>query len=166
MTTPALFTDLPDPALVMNTETSALSHYTNFGFESLVQLPDGRVLAAGPAGLFLLGGNTDSGVPINASITTGFMEFKTAQTKRLESMYFGYTSGGQTSVRVEVAEPVPRQHTYLLETRPVGGPKTTRVRFGKGLFGRYWRLTFQNTAGSAFEVHDMSTDMAASARRI
>lgn len=164
--TPVLFAELVDPALVMNTETAALTHYTNFGFESLAQLPDGRVLAAGPAGLALLGGPNDMGDPIPASVTTGLLDFGSAQTKRVEAAYFGYTSDGQMGLEVDVRDSGHPPTTYTLEPRSPETPRNTRVQLGKGLFGRYWRLTLKNVTGAAFEIHDMSVDVATSARRV
>lgn len=166
MNTPELFTELVDPAFVVNTETSAVSHYTNFGFDSFAQLPDGRVLAAGPTGLAVLEGPNDAGSPIHAAITTGFSDFKTPQTKRVEAVYFGYTSDGQMDFMAEARDSGHSPTTYRLEERLSTTPRTTRVHIGKGLFGRYWRFTVQNVGGSAFEIHDMAADVATSARRV
>lgn len=152
-------------AWVMNTETGAASWYDNFDFESIAQ-PPGRVLAVGPDGLYELAGDTDSGERIDAEVTSGFTDFGAQQTKRIDAMYFGYTSSGQLSVTAETYESGHAPATYLLEQRDADAPRNSRVMVGKGLFGRYWRLSIRNVEGVDFEVHDATVDIATSSRRV
>jgi hypothetical protein len=152
-------------AWVVNTETTAASWYTNYDFDSVVQVP-GKELAVGPDGLYVLTGATDAGTAIKASIMSGFDDFGTAQTKRLDSLYFGYTSAGQLSVSVETYGSGHAPSVYLLEQRTAAAPRNSRVIPGKGLVGRYWRTTIENTGGVDFDVYDTSVDIAESTRRV
>lgn len=159
------FKDPTSKAWVMNTETTAVGWYDNFSFESIVSWK-GRELAVGPDGIHELVGNTDNGVRIDSFVESGFTDFGAAQTKRLDNMYFGYTSGGQIAVKAEVYESGHPPSTYLLEARDANAPRNSRVTPGKGLWGRYWRLTISNVDGADFEVHDATVDIAVSTRRI
>lgn len=159
------YTDPGRKAWVMNTETTAASWYDNFDFESITQTPDG-VLAVGPDGLYTLDANTDAGVNIQAEVVSGLQDFGAPQTKRMDYMYFGYTSGGQISVTPEVYESGHAPVTYFLEQRDASAPRNSRVEPGKGLFGRYWRVTIRNVAGADFEVHDTAVDIAVSNRKV
>jgi len=152
-------------AWVLNTETTAASWYDNFDFESITQTPD-KVLGVGPDGLYELVGGTDSGEQIDAETVSGFSDFGVPQTKRVDNMYFGYTSDGRISVTVETYESDHSPATYLLEQRAADAPRNSRATPGKGMWGRYWRFTIKNVAGADFEVHDASVDIAASSRRI
>ena len=152
-------------AWVMNTETTAMGWYDNFSFESVVSW-QGRELAVGPEGIYELTGDTDNGQFIDAFVESGFTDFGVAQTKRLDNMYFGYTSDGKVAVQTEVYESGSPPYTYLLEERDASAPRNTRMTPGKGLWGRYWRLTITNVGGSDFEVHDATVDIAVSTRRI
>lgn len=152
-------------AWVMNTETTAASWYDNFDFESIAQTPE-KVLAVGPDGLYELEGDTDSGEQIDAHVQSGFSDFGTPQTKRVDAMYFGYTSSGRVSVTAETYESGHPPFTYYLEQRLAEAPRNTRVQLGKGLRGRYWRMTFRNADGADFEVHDATVDIAISSRRV
>lgn len=152
-------------AWVMNTETTAVGWYDNFSFESIVSW-QGRELAVGPDGIYELTGGTDNGQQIDALVESGFADFGVAQTKRLDNMYFGYTSEGQIAVQTEVYESGSPPSTYLLEERDANAPRNSRVTPGKGLWGRYWRLTITNVDGADFEVHDATVDIAVSTRRI
>jgi hypothetical protein len=152
-------------AWLMNTETTAASWYNNFDFESIAQ-PPGKVLAVGPDGLYELVGPTDSGEQIDAEVVSGFTDFDTAQIKRVENMYFGYTSEGRISVTAETYESGHPPYTYFLEQRAADAPRNSRVTPGKGLWGRYWRMTIRNVDGADFEIHDATTDIAVSSRRV
>ena len=159
------FKDPTSKAWVMNTETTAMGWYDNFGFESIVSWK-GRELAVGPDGIHELTGDTDNGQKIDSLVESGFTDFGVAQTKRLDNMYFGYTSDGQIAVQTEVYESGSPPYTYLLEERDANAPRNSRVTPGKGLWGRYWRLTITNVDGADFEVHDATVDIAVSTRRI
>ena len=152
-------------AWLMNTETTAASWYDNFNFESIAQ-PPGKVLAVGPDGLYELVGATDSGEQIDAEVVSGFADFGAAQTKRVDNLYFGYTSEGRISVTTETYESGHPPSTYFLEQRAANAPRNSRVTPGKGLWGRYWRMTIRNVDGADFEVHDATVDIAVSSRRV
>ncbi len=165
VTSDVWFRDPSSKAWVMNTETTAMSWYDNFSFESIVSWK-GRELAVGPDGIHELTGDSDNGQKIYSLVESGFTDFSVAQTKRLDSMYFGYTSDGQIAVKTEVYESGSPPSTYLLEERDANAPRNSRVTPGKGLWGRYWRLTITNVNGADFEVHDATVDIAVSTRRI
>ncbi len=152
-------------AWVMNTETTAASWYDNFDFESVAQSSAG-VLAVGPDGLYELIGDTDSGELIDAEVVSDFTDFGVAQTKRVDYLYFGYTSSGRISVTTETYESGHSPTTYYLEQRLAGAPRNSRIEPGKGLFGRYWRMTLRNVDGADFEIHDATVDIAVSNRRV
>lgn len=152
-------------AWVMNTETAAASWYDNFDFESLAQTPD-KVLGVGPDGLYEMVGGTDSGERIDAEVVSDFTDFGLPQTKRVDYMYFGYTSPGRISVTAETYGSGHPPVTYFLEQRLAAAPRNSRVEPGKGLFGRYWRMTIRNVAGAEFEIHDATVDIAVSNRKV
>lgn len=152
-------------AWVMNTETTAVSWYDNYGFESIAQV-DGRVFGVGEDGVYELTGDDDNNIPIKTLVRTGFLDFDLAEVKRLDNLYFGYTSPGQISVKTEVLDSGNSPATFLLEPRIANAPRNSRITPGKGLWGRYWRLTLENVDGADFEVHDASVDLAVSPRRI
>jgi len=157
-----------DPGLVawvMNTETSAVSWYDNFDFQSIAQVDD-SVFGVNSEGIFLLSGGDDAGDTINASIRTGFQDFGTAYTKRFENVYLGYLSEGALFMRLRVKDSEHPASTYSLQQRNADAPRTNRFEPGKGLFGRYWQVEIGNVNGAPFTVYDMDVDLAISNRKI
>jgi len=57
----------------MTLETTAAYWWSNWQFTDMVQV-DGRIFAAGPEGLALLGADSDAAEPIAASVHYGFSE--------------------------------------------------------------------------------------------
>lgn len=159
------YKDTSRVAWLMNTESTAVNWYNNFDFEAIAQ-PMGKVLAVGPDGLYEMTGNSDSGETIEAEVKSGFMDFKIPNTKRIDTMYFGYTSDGVISVTTETYESGHAPYTYTLEQRNADAPRNSRITPGKGMWGRYWRMTVSNVDGKAFKIHDASIDIAVSPRKL
>jgi hypothetical protein len=74
---------------VMNTEGKRpIAAYDNYNFNSFCRVGD-TYYAAGDDGLYRLGGATDDGAPIDASITTMMLDFGSPRQKRVNSAYVG-----------------------------------------------------------------------------
>ena len=161
----ALYKNPGAVAWVLNTETTAVSWYENFDFESITQTPD-KVLGAGRDGIYLMSGTTDAGDAIDARVTSGFYDFGEMQAKRLDALWFGYTSAGVFAVDVETYGSGYGPYTYTLQQRDAVAPRNSRVTPGKGLRGRFWRFTLRNVAGADFTINSAVADVAVSPRRI
>jgi len=150
-------------AWVMNTETAAPSWYSNWQFIDMVQVGD-RVLAVGPEGLVELGAATDNGDDIDAGVTYGFSDFGADYKKRVDAFWFGYTSEDVLEASVEtLGNPV---YTYSMLPRDAEQARNNRIRPGKGLNARYWRVAIDNVGGCAFDVDSIAADVVQSARRL
>ena len=164
-------------AWVMNTDTGAVSWYDNWAFTSMATV-GGKVFAAGPDGLHVLGGDLDGADQIDARVDYGYTEFggygqdgspkMSEWRKRMVGLWFGYHSGGALAATVGAyGQLVPRdQYTYTMPARPAGHPRNNRITPGKGLSARYWRISVANTGGCAFEVHSVTAEVAESTRRL
>lgn len=151
------------PAIVMNTETGALSHYLNFPFNSFAVF-NGAYLASGPGGLFVLGGNTDNGVLINAAARVGITDFGTSFLKRIDRSYVGYRADGNLILRVYTDEINIRD--YLLTATGNAGLHGNHVRIGRGLAARYWQFELSNQNGANFQLNMFEVKPTRLRRRI
>lgn len=151
-------------ALVANTVTAALSEYDDFDFTSFCEYK-GAYYAAGPSGLYRIElGDTDAGVPIDASFSTGDLDFDSEMQKRISDFYMGLRTKGDLTLNIATDEGDPVEYTlapYAVETL-----KQRRVITAKGARGKYWRFEVANTDGCDFEVDTMNVAVVPGARRI
>ena len=160
-----LFKDPGRVAWVMNTESTAMSWYDNFDVESIAQVGD-TTIAVGPEGIFELVGDTDDGETINAVVRSGFRDFGTANTKRLDTIYIGYVSSDTLAALVRVKDSGHAASYFEMEAREASAPRTSRITPAKGLWGRYWQIELRNASGGPFTVYDMDADLAVSQRKL
>lgn len=152
-------------AWVLNSQSMAHSYYDGFvDFNSAVQVGK-RVFLLSSSGLYELGGDSDDGKIIEAEVVTGQMDFGTIDRKRVEQFDLGYTAAGdlQAVVSCEGFEPSEPQ---TLEAREMRTAHTSRIRVGKGMVGRYWKLELKNREGADFELFSIQTKAALSTRRM
>ena len=152
-------------AWVLNSQSLAHSYYDGFvDFNSAVQLGN-RAFMLSPSGLYELGGDSDDGKIIEAEVVTGQKDFGTIDRKRVEQFDLGYTAAGdlQAVVSCEGFEPSEPQ---TLEAREMRTAHTSRIRVGKGMVGRYWKLELKNREGADFELFSLQTKVALSTRRM
>ena len=118
----------------MNPENYAVTKYT-FGFtESAVF---GReFLMADSTGLYELGGTTDDGDNIVATIQTAALDFGTSNVKQVPSCMFG-TNGTDLILKVSVDGALTSH--YVINERN-SGLMTKHIPLGKGPVGRYWQF--------------------------
>ena len=162
-------------AWVMNTDTGAVSWYDNWAFTSMATV-GGKVFAAGPGGLHLVGGDLDAGDQIDARVDFGYTEFggyddsampkPSDQRKRVAALWFGYHATGELSASIETYGQGYGVFTYSMPPRSAAQPRNSRIVPGRGLSARYWRMSVANTNGCAFETHSISAEVAESSRRI
>lgn len=152
-------------AWVLNSQSLAHSYYDGFvDFNSAVQLGN-RAFMLSPSGLYELGGDSDDGKIIAAEVVTGQKDFGTIDRKRVEQFDLGYTAAGdlQAVVSCEGFDPSEPQ---TLEAREMRTAHTSRIRVGKGMVGRYWKLELKNREGADFELFSLQTKVALSTRRM
>jgi hypothetical protein len=127
--------------IVMNTLTGAVCEYTGFGFQSITPTHAGNA-----SGLFAIGGNTDDGLPIVASIRTAMSTWDTESKKSLSLAWIGVEGAGQFSFQV-----VTKLATY---TYPAIGNTQgqTRAKAGRGIKSNYLAFGFSNPSGQTFTL--------------
>lgn len=152
-------------AWVMNSQSLAHSYYDGFvDFNSAVQLGN-RAFMLSPSGLYELGGDSDDGKIIEAEVVTGQMDFGTIDRKRVEQFDLGYTAAGDLQAVVSCEGFAPSE-PQTLEAREMRTAHTSRIRVGKGMVGRYWKLELKNREGADFELFNVQSKVALSTRRM
>lgn len=150
-------------AWLMVPESTAMTTYSGWDFLDMVQDGD-TVYAVGHKGICVVDADDDAGTPISAIIDWGFVDFDTPKTKRIDNIWVGYTADTPMRARVEVYE--SGSHTYDMPEKPARNPVNNRIRIGKRLVGRYWRVALTNTSGGDFTMNSIAVDTLATGRRV
>lgn len=134
-------------ACVYNTQSSGISEYSNFDFNSF-----SWPLAAKSDGIYELTGSTQDGTPIVSSIKTGLIDFGTSLLKQVPYAYLGITQSGQAVLKVTSNNNgVSSERWY--EVNPTNTVvDTSRIKLGKGVKAKYWQFELTNIDGSEFSL--------------
>lgn len=135
-----------------------VAEYGNYPFDSGFTL-NGEHLGLGADGLYLLDSDTDTGVPIAASLLTGATTFDSPNSKRIKDALAGVkAASGAVTFCAQANERVLRTS---VSTKPDDMGYLRQVRFHAGRnFGRVsaraWQFGFQNENGVDFTLYDMT----------
>ena len=148
---------------VVNANTSAVSEYQGWDFNSFGQFY-GQYLAASPTqGLCVLGGLSDGSNPIQAAMMIAGSDFGTSRQKRVRSAYLGIAAEGTCYLQVLTDDNI--QRTYqMVPNAP--GISTERVDLPRGLSSRYWAFGLQSVDGSAWRLDMMDVLPVVLTRRV
>ena len=139
--------------IVTNTLNGAVTEYD----WALTSISPTR--AGSATGLHTLGGNTDAGQPIAASITTGKKLWGDTIKKFAVYVYFAMVGTGSGRARVET-----RAQTYAYEF-PVQAGGVSRAVTGRGIRENYLAFGFDNVGGADFRIDAIEPKTATSNTR-
>jgi hypothetical protein len=141
-------------AWVMTPETKAMRSYTNYPFNSYATL-GGHFIGACDTGIYRMGGDTDNGAAIRASIRTGLLNFGSLNMKSVNKAYVGATLSGSILLRVQATttKGVDLEQTYRMVPAITGKPRQHPQAVGRGFQSVYWTFELANdTDGADFDV--------------
>ena len=140
--------------IAMNTPTGAVSEYTGFGFQSITPTHAGSA-----TGLFALGGDTDAGLPIVATVTTGKQLWGGSLKKTAQMVYFSLKGSGTSTMTVTGER---QSYSYPFPVRPDG---QSRSKPGLGIRENYLAFGYSNTDGADFQLDRIEVLVAQSKNR-
>lgn len=144
-------------AWVMNTESRALSTYTQFPFNSFAKI-GGRYYGAHAGGIARLGGRTDMGEPIRARLRLGMSDFGSRLVKSFSDVFFGLAADGQMLLKaIYVDERTAEKHMaiYKVMARPAAVSRETRAKVGRGMKAVDWDFEIENVDGADFDLQSI-----------
>jgi hypothetical protein len=148
-----------------NTEKLASATWDQVPFDSYI-MHQGQLLAAGDAGLYKFGGDTDAGTQINAKVRSDLTDFDSAMKKCFEVATVGATSSAPFRITVTT-----EMGSFVYQTRKPSAmfPTNHLAPIGRGLVGRYVRMEIDNQVagfeGSDFSVNDVSIRVGETTRK-
>lgn len=140
-------------AYSINTESKAVTQYSNYPFNSFARL-GGRYYGMTPDGIRELEGPDDAGSPIAARFRMAMSNLGTGQLKRMLAAYLGYTSTGSLRIKTITVDKngVKQANYYRLLAQPASEPREARVQIGQGLRSVYWGFEVEAIDGAAFHI--------------
>jgi hypothetical protein len=146
--------------LAINLHTLAVSQYTNFDFNSFVEL-NGSYYGAKEDGIFKLEeGEFDVDAtapePITAQIKLGPTDLGVLTDKRLRKCIVALEATGPVKLTVQANE----NENGAIEINQISGAPDGRehviaLPFGRDMRGRYFTFIFENLNGSKFSLNNM-----------
>lgn len=125
--------------------------FESFPYNSFAEI-DGKYYAAGPSGLVQVD-FTEAGT-LDWELTTGKMDFGTANVKRQSDFYIAMRASGDVVLTVTTDDEV--SFDYLLSPLTIETLKQRRSLVGKGLRGRYWQLGLSGTDDFDFDAFNVA----------
>ncbi|PPC98351.1 MAG: hypothetical protein CTY35_05365 [Methylotenera sp.] len=145
-----------------NLNIQAPSFYENFKFNSFAKIGN-QYYGLNNEGLHLLGANDDNGAEIDALITTGISDFGELRTKKIPVIYAGARTEKPLILTCSVDNNPDYSYEFISSSE---GIAPTRVKLGKGLEGRYWKLEIANRDGGDFEISDFDIPITLNSRGV
>ena len=144
----------------MNTETKAVTTYSDYDFTSL-----SRCFGTKADGIY----QTDTDVDVDATVGLGKLDFDSEQIKYMPVAYLGMSSAEPMNLRVQTpargTNKPAQDQTYA--TRASGtGLQQQRITPGKGMCGNWFDLELSNTDGADFTLATVSFGPRPTTRRI
>lgn len=134
---------------VLNHNTGAPSRYENFDFDAFAVIGQDYLAARGD-GIYLLDGDDDNGIDIDAIATIGRTDFDEPVLKRVTAAFLGLNSAGQAHITLRTDQGVT-SGPYKLR-QPAAASTTERAKFARGLKSRYWEIDIGNVDGGDLQV--------------
>lgn len=141
-------------AWVMNTDSRGLSRYTNYPFNSFMEV-GGMYYGVTSTGLYRLTGDDDAGAPIAAKLRIGMSDLGTRKLKRIPEGFIGYTSNGTLLLQVVTSDEETGEKVgayYTLAPRGAANVRENRWKIGRGLKSVDWDFEITNVDGADFEI--------------
>lgn len=150
-------------AYAINLTTGAVSHYTNYPFDNILRFGS-SYYGVSSSGLYLIGGDLDLTVPIEARVKTFATKLGSQNQKRVPYVYSSGRSDGGVIVGVTADE--GETYEYESDWGEVVGSTNHRTTVGKGIKGVYYSFDVKNVNGGSLELDEISVHVAPTQRAI
>lgn len=130
-----------------NIQTNASTQYSNFDIVSMCEF-NGKILGAGPGGLFRLScEHDDDGANIDSYVKTFELKLEHDGDKRVRFIYINLETDGTVRV-TPIVDGVENPAVIFAPSSP--GRKFMRRSVGRATSGVYWQFKIENVSGCWF----------------
>lgn len=132
-----------------------VTRYTNYPFNQIVRYKN-QYYGIANGGIYLIGGNTDSGTAIPWAWKTALEDNNTLEKKTVRSAYFSGRVGPDAEITVYTGE--SGQNAYTYTTPRDASPQNYRKVFGRGIKGRYYAVGVTGDTTLDLDGWDLEVD--------
>ena len=152
-------------AWVMNVRNGGVTRWTNFPFTGFTRLGN-KTFAVGQDGnLYLLGGDTDAGEPIQWEFETGIDDLGNPAKKHMPYLYLGGIIDGV--VEIAVIDDLNRVFAYEYDTKDRGAVHLThRRKIGNGIRTVNVGYRLRSTKGAYIELDWLGPEITNTERNV
>lgn len=147
---------------VINAVTFAHANYSNYGFNSFIEL-NGTVYGLDSSGIHALTGSTDNGTAISASAKWGVVNLGTDQKKIVDGGYLHCRMA--ESLVVGLAAEEGTRYPYTATDHGKAGIHAERWKAAKGIKGVFFQPDIANVSGSDFDFAQLDLSVNKLQRR-
>jgi len=140
-------------ALHLNLKNRAPTQFTDYPFNSFCNFK-GRQLAAGPSGLFTIGGDDDNGSDVEAFVETVLSDWGAISVKRPRFCYLSFL-GGEVVLSVIDGDLTEQAAMDILSTSDTL-PEVKQVSVPRTVAQRFWKFKVANKDGARFSIDGLS----------
>lgn len=148
-------------AWIMNISNSSVSKYPDFAFDFACRWRGNNYVVRSD-GVYLFGGELDSGQPIDAGFTLPPTDMGISTEKISPRLYLQGRLDGQFAVTSQADEKDPVRSVSVI--RP--GTGYYRCKLPRGIRGTYLEFDVDNVSGSDFEIEQVDALVADTGRKI
>lgn len=134
----------------VNLKNNAITETTE-NFNSMCRFGT-KLIGVSSTGLYEIGGTSDNGTAINASIKSGDFDLGTNQKKKFRFFYFGVKTTGTLRLKVYCDGVLAASYIAKPES---SGDRTIRVPVSREHVGRYWAWSIENIDGAPFSLYSV-----------
>lgn len=148
------------------TKTFGMSQYNNWPINSMFRC-DGKLVALGDAGAYILKGSKDAGANFLARVRTDVDDLGSSNIKRAGYIYATYKSDGNIRVRVTAHMSGDAEtYAYDFEQRVANALTPGRAKMGRGLESIVYTFAFENINGSTLVMSAASAVTDQTSRKV
>jgi hypothetical protein len=140
-------------AFNVNLKARAATQFLHYEFNSFCSFK-GRQLAAGPDGLFTMGGDTDNGAEITAWFETVLSAWGSQTIKRPRFCYLDYISDGGLQL-ILLDGDLNEQAKLDVGTQSGSLPQIVKIPVPRTVAEKFWKFRVENTAGAGFHINGL-----------
>jgi len=156
---------------VLNQNTGAPARYENYDFDAFAAIGQ-DFLGARSDGIYLLDGDDDDGIDIDAIATIGSTDFgafyengpEASLLKRVTGAYIGVGSSGQLQLTLVTDQGISSGPYNLRQS--ASARTTERSKFKRGIKSRYHQVDIENVAGGDVKLDTLELETKIAEKRL